>query len=314
MDQDVYALLAQANLQRIRGNWQEAVDGCMAAMRIVPGSVAAQSLLGDIHENQGRIDDAMQWYRMALDSNPDSPADKQKLARLLAMRGQTVNDIYGTTLRIGAPQQAAPRSMAATLKLAAALLGLTMLGIVVMAVLQSRAQLDEREQAAQMQSNVAAQPILIDGGQSTASSGGVPARDQFEMSLASSLHSSLDSQLQPFMEFGDVIADPRSGRLTLTFILRPIGMVNRNVVLAQALKAAVLAAQLQQSNAYTLLTVRILLSPDDLAFTSTSGTWLFIGDITRADLAAYPLDPTGLPASQLQVAFTNQWWAPNLPN
>src|SRR5476651_2171431 len=87
MTTEVYALLAQANLLRIRGAWQEAVDKCMAAMRIIPGNCAAQSLLGDIYENQGKFDDAIQWYRMALDSNPSSIADKAKLNRLIAIRG-----------------------------------------------------------------------------------------------------------------------------------------------------------------------------------------------------------------------------------
>src|SRR5580704_9084425 len=49
--QEVDALLTRANLLRIRGNMREAIDCCMAAMRIVPGSVPAQSLLGDIYES-----------------------------------------------------------------------------------------------------------------------------------------------------------------------------------------------------------------------------------------------------------------------
>ena len=67
----------------MRGRWDEAVDNCMAALRLAPQNASAQSLLGDIYENQGRLDDAIQWYRMALDVSPDSPADQLKLDRLL---------------------------------------------------------------------------------------------------------------------------------------------------------------------------------------------------------------------------------------
>ena len=83
LPREAYTLLAQANLLRMRGRWDEAVDKCMAALRLAPQNASAQSLLGDIYENQGRLDDAIQWYRMALDVNPDSPADSLKLDRLL---------------------------------------------------------------------------------------------------------------------------------------------------------------------------------------------------------------------------------------
>jgi Flp pilus assembly protein TadD len=79
LPREAYTLLAQANLLRMRGCWEEAVEKCMAALRLAPESASAQSLLGDIYENQGRRDDAIQWYRMALDISPDSPADRLKL-------------------------------------------------------------------------------------------------------------------------------------------------------------------------------------------------------------------------------------------
>jgi hypothetical protein len=38
--------------------------------------------LGDIYRDQGRSDDALQWYRLALDLAPSSAADREKLLRL----------------------------------------------------------------------------------------------------------------------------------------------------------------------------------------------------------------------------------------
>src|SRR6476659_8692450 len=74
-------LLAQANLARIRGQRQEAVDLCVQVLRTQPGNADAHSLLGDIYRDQGAVDDAIQWYRMAADLRPSGP-DVDKLWKL----------------------------------------------------------------------------------------------------------------------------------------------------------------------------------------------------------------------------------------
>jgi tetratricopeptide (TPR) repeat protein len=89
---DLNALLARANLLRMRGQWPEAVERCTEALRLDPHSAAAHSLLGDIYENQGRLDKAIHWYEQALDQDPESVADKAKLTRareLQAVRRRT---------------------------------------------------------------------------------------------------------------------------------------------------------------------------------------------------------------------------------
>jgi hypothetical protein len=76
----------------MRGQWAEAIERCTEALRLDPHSGAAHSLLGDIYENQGRLDKASHWYQLALEQNPDSIADKAKLARvreLQAVRKRT---------------------------------------------------------------------------------------------------------------------------------------------------------------------------------------------------------------------------------
>jgi hypothetical protein len=77
----VHALLTQANLHRIRGQFTEAIDCCVAVLRAQSGNVTAHSLLGDIYRDQGKMADAIQWYRMALDLRPN-PSDQAKLAEL----------------------------------------------------------------------------------------------------------------------------------------------------------------------------------------------------------------------------------------
>jgi hypothetical protein len=80
----VRALLARANLLRMRRQWDEAIAACTEALRCDPRSSAAHSLLGDIYEAQSKPEDAIQWYAMALEIDPDNASDRAKLDRLTA--------------------------------------------------------------------------------------------------------------------------------------------------------------------------------------------------------------------------------------
>ena len=75
-------LLARANLLRLRGQWDEAAVACTEALRLVPNSPSACSLLGDIYEAQRRLDEALQWYGMAVEFDPTNANDRAKLERV----------------------------------------------------------------------------------------------------------------------------------------------------------------------------------------------------------------------------------------
>ncbi len=75
-------LLARANLLRLRGQWDEAAVACTEALRLVPNSPSACSLLGDIYEAQRRLDEALQWYGMAVEFDPTNGSDRAKLERV----------------------------------------------------------------------------------------------------------------------------------------------------------------------------------------------------------------------------------------
>jgi len=82
-EQAVTPLLARANLLRMRGQWDEAVAVCTEALRHAPASATAHSLLGDIYEAQGKLDDALQWFGMAVDLAPERTTDREKLDRVV---------------------------------------------------------------------------------------------------------------------------------------------------------------------------------------------------------------------------------------
>lgn len=86
--QQVHSLLAQANLLRLRKDWQSATMRCSEALRIFPTSAATHSLLGDICRDEGRLRDAMEWYKLALSLDPTRRADREKLDSL-------IDEIYG---------------------------------------------------------------------------------------------------------------------------------------------------------------------------------------------------------------------------
>jgi tetratricopeptide (TPR) repeat protein len=74
--------LAAANLLRLRKRYSEAEARCIEILRADPNNVHAHSMLGDIYLDQGRREDAIQWYQLALDLDPKSRPDREKLMRL----------------------------------------------------------------------------------------------------------------------------------------------------------------------------------------------------------------------------------------
>ncbi len=85
-EMSVGPLLARANLLRMRGQWEEAIAVCTEALRQAPRSPTAHSVIGDIYEAQGKFDDALQWYGMAVDLAPDRTSDREKLERIVAVQ------------------------------------------------------------------------------------------------------------------------------------------------------------------------------------------------------------------------------------
>lgn len=99
----VHALLAQANLYRMRRDWSVAIDCCVSVLRSQPANQTAHVLLGDIYRDQRRFDDAVQWYGMAVELRPN-PTDQAKLEfamqereRLLRQAAQKARQGYGNS-------------------------------------------------------------------------------------------------------------------------------------------------------------------------------------------------------------------------
>lgn len=60
--------LARANLARLRGDYAQADQLCQELLKQAPHNSTVATLLGDINSEQGRLDEAAQWYEMAVDA------------------------------------------------------------------------------------------------------------------------------------------------------------------------------------------------------------------------------------------------------
>jgi hypothetical protein len=78
----VYPDLARANLHRLRGDVGEAEKICLSILKRFPNNPGAHVLLGDLHADAGRLDQARQWFEIATDLMPENRALAGKLNRV----------------------------------------------------------------------------------------------------------------------------------------------------------------------------------------------------------------------------------------
>ena len=81
-DAAIYTELARANLLRMRGDYKEALAQCRAILHKFPNNVSANQLLGDLCIETGDLEQAKEWYELALDIAPNHPQLQRKLAQV----------------------------------------------------------------------------------------------------------------------------------------------------------------------------------------------------------------------------------------
>lgn len=99
--EEVHQALAKANLLRLRGDYVEAEKTCLQLLRKLPNCAPAHTLLGDIADDRGLIEEAERWFELALDLDSDSVTDRQKLEDIQARR--KVQESVSTIEQIGLP-------------------------------------------------------------------------------------------------------------------------------------------------------------------------------------------------------------------
>jgi hypothetical protein len=132
---EVYVALITANVLRLRREWALAEAKCSEVLQLDPENATAHSLMGDILRDQGRVDDAIEWYKLALDHNPGSEADRKKLEALIdqvfAERpksvGSTLRSSFSGWAKAATEQLRAARPVCPWATVVAGVLGVTML-------------------------------------------------------------------------------------------------------------------------------------------------------------------------------------------
>ena len=101
-DQEVYREITQANLHRIRGDYKPAIDVCLGILKRFPNNGTAHTLLGDIYAEKGELEQAAEWFEMALDLRPESENDRRKLEAVQRRRSE--QDAASAAQQLGIPE------------------------------------------------------------------------------------------------------------------------------------------------------------------------------------------------------------------
>lgn len=104
---EIHRLLAEANLLRIRKQFDEAVSVCTRILRLDAANATAHSLMGDIHRDEGNEREALGWYKLAVQLNANNPADRKKLDEMIDRVFQQSRQ-GGNTEEPGAEEETAP--------------------------------------------------------------------------------------------------------------------------------------------------------------------------------------------------------------
>ena len=89
-DREVYPELARANLLRMQGRYEEAIEVCRRIMGRFPSNETVHALLGDIYADQGKLEDAIQWYELLVELAPTNVHYTAKLHNLRTMHAAQV--------------------------------------------------------------------------------------------------------------------------------------------------------------------------------------------------------------------------------
>lgn len=290
----------------------------MAALRVAPDSSSANSLLGDIYENQGRYDDAAQWYRMALDANPDSPADIVKLDRLrqredirpslsrpLMSAGMPKSSETAKLARSSLPRVVRDPEVALRCVAIAAAVALVLIVSLAFRAARRAGSLT----VLGLGGDVVVKPVVVPprAGTLPTDPDAAPAHDPSEQSLLTALQASQDLSRLGVVVY-DVQADPRAGRMTVTFGLPPSAGLSQAQITRDALQVLKAAGP---EPTVTTFTARCLLVANggQPGKGQSSAMLAFVGDASSASVQADASAGAALSDAQAESSFSNLWWS-----
>lgn len=292
----------------------------MDALCLSPDNVAAHSLMGDIYFDQGRLDDAIQWYCLAIDLAPDNSADKVKLARAVEeRRRQIVNTPRPLDLNVvkkifhsagSDPNRTRFWQSERPLRVVIFIASIACLSaIVAWPILQARDS--DAKTAPGVQKRIDTSPIFLspftDQSSTNASlqSNGQLIADPGDSQLLAKLRDN-EELLGRSIVATSVSSDPRSARITITFVSNPIA--NAPVTRGQISRDAIRVAQAAVSSAGAPPPAQFTMRA--LAPSQHGGDPLaFVGDIAAGDVIPINAYDAQVSDEAMEAHFTNPWWS-----
>jgi tetratricopeptide (TPR) repeat protein len=308
---EIYSLLAAANLARIRREYEEATARCIEVMRRFPNNASAHSLMGDIYADQGLLRDAAEWYKIAIELDPSSRADRAKLDALLSRMRARPEEAPAAPSPVARAIRALGLSSPLAVGMAVTLV--TLLALLIGAVAYQRATLGRA--ALPTSPTVGAPtrptvgprrlPTLAPTPAAPAASipPQVPQALSPEDKMVSALRVGVASTL-PASLINWVALDPRNSSVTIAF------QVGRQDTMADVKRAILRAAQQIGRVAFrhdSSLAAAVLRGYAVLPQTAAGPPELvFIGQTESARLIRLPAnDPS---PSDIEGAFADVWW------
>jgi hypothetical protein len=102
-DAAIYPDLARVNLLRMRGDFKAAIDHCRSILRKFPNNVTANQLLGDLSLESGDLQQAKEWYELALDIAPNHTQIQKKHSEVTRRLEQ--RETAGMVEKLGLPSE-----------------------------------------------------------------------------------------------------------------------------------------------------------------------------------------------------------------
>lgn len=314
---DVYLMLMRANVLRLRRQYQLAEAQCSEIIRRDPNNAAAHSVLGDIARDQGKLRDAIEWYKMALDLNPGNVSDRKKLEEVIDQvysreKGKVFQRIQaGVSETIGsaASELRAARLPSALIVTLSAMLGVILLVTIIVLILGRGGTPTPAPAAIPPSGGFVArqtaplEPAPVD----RAAEATAPKFVEDVAPLETALVEELTHQaraVDPNCKVVDADIDPHDGTVTVELSMPLLWSRDntRNGITRVAIPLAVTAAGQDQRFSRVVLrcTTHQQNQPDRLGF---------VGEATSEELAKVPTD---LRVEDLNQVFHSVWWDPEL--
>jgi hypothetical protein len=295
----VHELIAEANILRIRRDYEASVEKCTEAIQLDPENPEIHSLLGDIYASQGNLREAARWYEISIDLRPECAIDVDKLEHVKTRLEELEAEAEAEAIEAS---QSKPERSAADMSLryfiVTCAVAVGMFVFVGLRYFNNSASPEVR-------------PIVRPNTTTPRPVGEAPPdmsiRPEEEQGLLNTLAQN-EATGARHIHVDDVQLDPRKQTATITVTgPTPAGRPSRSSVLIDA--ATVAMAAFGASKSIHTLTVRTIIH---LRGKKSAGEpqLVMVCDVGRA---LQSIKPEQAPAKAPPGAFRNVWWGPQAP-